>query len=67
MTRGVLVSALGHLGEIEEAHPVWRELMAINPKYSLAERLDRRLAFKNPADRERLLDGLGKANLLDWN
>ena len=36
-TRAVLASALGHLGEIDEARRVWRELKEINPKYSFSE------------------------------
>ena len=33
-SRAILASALGHLGEVEEARRVWGELMEINPKYS---------------------------------
>ncbi|HEX3115505.1 MAG TPA: hypothetical protein VHQ48_08505 [Bradyrhizobium sp.] len=33
-SRAVLASALGHLGEIEEAWRVWRELMEISPHYT---------------------------------
>src|SRR5581483_8688080 len=35
-SRAVLASALGHLGEIEEARRVWNELMAINSHYTFA-------------------------------
>ena len=30
--RAILASALGHLGEIDEARRIWRELKEINPK-----------------------------------
>src|ERR1039457_2939028 len=36
-TRAVLASALGHLGEVDEARRIWRELQEINPKYSFSE------------------------------
>src|SRR5208282_1668745 len=32
-TRAVLASALGHLGDVDEARRVWHELKEINPKY----------------------------------
>ena len=36
-SRAVLASALGHLGEVDEARRIWRELKEINPKYSFSE------------------------------
>jgi adenylate cyclase len=62
-SRSALASALGHLGEIDEAHRVWRELKEINPKYSFSEHLSR-LPFKREEDARRLGDGLQKAGLL---
>ena len=41
-TRAVLASALGQLGENDEAARVWDELKEINPKYSFTEHLDRK-------------------------
>ena len=32
-TRAVLASALGHLGDVDDARRVWQELKEINPKY----------------------------------
>jgi adenylate cyclase len=63
-SRALLASALGHLGAFEEARQVWRELKAINPKYSFTEHIGR-LPFKNPADVERIREGLTKAGLPD--
>jgi adenylate cyclase len=57
LSRAMLVSALGHLGEVDEARQVWAELKAINPGYSPAEHVGR-LPFRNPADGERLLRGI---------
>lgn len=62
LSRGFLASALGHLGEKEEAARVWRELKEINPKYSMSEHLGR-LPFKKPADVDRIREGLAKAGL----
>jgi TolB-like protein len=40
-SRGFLIAALGQLGRRDEARAVWAELMRINPRYVLAERLAR--------------------------
>jgi adenylate cyclase len=63
-TRAILVSALGHLGEIEDARRVWAELMAINPNYSFAAHVGRQ-PFKRKEDVERMAEGLRKAGVLD--
>jgi len=60
-TRAVLASALGHLGEVDEARRVWRELMEINPKYSFSEHFARQ-PFRQE-DVERIAEGLAKAGL----
>jgi adenylate cyclase len=60
-TRAVLASALGHLGQVDEARHVWRELIEINPKYSFREHFGRQ-PFR-PEDVERVADGLAKAGL----
>jgi adenylate cyclase len=61
-SRAILASALGHLGEVEEARRVWGELEKINPKYSFRDHFSRQ-PFKNPADVERIAEGLTKAGL----
>jgi len=61
-SRVALASALGHLGEIDEAHRIWRELKEINPKYSFSEHFGR-LPFKRPEDVQRVAEGLAKAGL----
>jgi adenylate cyclase len=60
-TRAVLASALGHLGELDEARRIWRELMEINPKYSFREHFSRQ-PFR-PEDIDRIAAGLAKAGL----
>lgn len=60
-SRGYLASALGHLGKIEEARQVWAELMTINPKYGMAERLKRTAV--QPRQIEMVLNGARKAGL----
>jgi len=63
-SRSLLASALGHLGQTEEARRVWQELIEINPKYSFEEHLGR-LPFKHEADAQRLTEGLRKAGVLN--
>ena len=60
-TRGILASALGHLGEVDEARRVWHELMEINPKYSFRAHFSRQ-PFRQE-DIEHVADGLAKAGL----
>jgi adenylate cyclase len=61
-THAVLASALGHLGEVDEARPIWGELKEINPKYSFSEHYARQ-PFKRQQDVRRIAEGLAKAGL----
>ena len=60
LSRALLASALGHLGDIDEARRIWTELKQVNPRYSFVEHLSR-LPFSNPAGADRIKDGLAKA------
>jgi adenylate cyclase len=60
-SRAYLASALGHLGKLEEARQVWAALMAINPKYDLAGRLNRNAV--QPKYIEKVLDGVRRGGL----
>jgi adenylate cyclase len=60
--RSCLASALGHMGEVEEARRVWDELKAINPTYSFAGHISR-LPFQREEDVQRIAEGLIKAGL----
>jgi TolB-like protein len=62
ISRGYLCAALGHLGRSQEAREVWNDLIAINPAYSLRERLSN-FWFANPSDPQRVLEGAAKAGL----
>jgi adenylate cyclase len=62
-TRAILASALGHLGDIDDARRVWAELIAINPSYSFAEHVGRQ-PFKRRQDVDRIAEGLQKAGVL---
>ena len=64
LSRGLLISALGHLGEIDEAQRVWAEVKEISPKYSFSGHLAR-LPFTNPADAERIREGFAKAGVVE--
>jgi tetratricopeptide (TPR) repeat protein len=57
-----LASTYGHLGRHDEARAVWQEALRINPDYSFAHRRSV-LPFKNPADLDRLAEGLHRAGL----
>ena len=61
-SRAVLASALGYLGEIEEACRVWRELMEINPNYTFKNHYARQ-PFANQNDVGKIADGLTRAGL----
>ena len=64
VTRSALASALGHLGEVDEARRIWAELKKINPKYSFTEHMAR-LPFSDPAAVNKIAEGLAKAGLPD--
>jgi adenylate cyclase len=61
-SRAALASALGHLGEVDEARRIWRELEEINPNYSFSEHYGR-LPFKKEEDVRRIAEGIAKAGL----
>ena len=61
-SRAGLASALGHLGELEEARRVWGELMEINPKYAFSGHFGRQ-PFRRAEDLERIAQGLRMAGL----
>ena len=63
-SRSLLASALGYLGQTDEARRVWQELKEINPKYSFQEHLGR-LPFRNEEEAQRITEGLKKAGVLD--
>jgi len=62
ITRAYLASLYGHTGRHEEARQIWRELMDINPKYTV-EHTRRILPYTNPAPLEHFVEGLRKAGL----
>jgi tetratricopeptide (TPR) repeat protein len=61
-SRILLAAAYGHLGRVEEARTQWDEALRFNPAYSLEHRR-RILPYKDPADFERIVEGLRKAGL----
>jgi adenylate cyclase len=61
-SRMLLAAAHGHLGRVEDARAAWAALLQVNPSFSLAQRA-RVLPYKDPADFQRIVDGLAKAGL----
>jgi adenylate cyclase len=61
-SRMLLAAAFGHLGRTDEARAAWSGLREVNPDFSLAQRA-RVLPYKDPADFQRIVDGLAKAGL----
>jgi len=62
--RVTLVTALGKLGQVSEARVAVDELLRLSPGFSVSdERRVRGPQYQNPADLERILEGLRKAGL----
>ena len=61
-SRVLLASALGYLGDGDEARRIWNELKEINPKYSFSEHFARQ-PFQKGEDVRRIAEGLAKAGL----
>jgi adenylate cyclase len=63
-SRVLLAATYGQTGRLDEAREQWREVLRVNPAYSLEHRR-KVLAYKNPADFETVVDGLRKAGLVE--
>jgi TolB-like protein/cytochrome c-type biogenesis protein CcmH/NrfG len=61
-SRVLLAASFGHLGQVDEAEFQWAEVFRINPNYSLEHRVQT-LPYKDPADFDRVVEGLRKAGL----
>ncbi|MDF2766493.1 MAG: adenylate class-3/4/guanylyl cyclase [Rhodospirillales bacterium] len=62
ISRVLLASCYGHLGQSDHARAEWAAALQINPGYSLEHRR-RVLPYKDAGDFERIVDGLRKAGL----
>jgi adenylate cyclase len=62
VSRVLLAACYGHLGRVEEAQAQWQDALRKNPDYSI-EHKRRVLPYKNPADFERIVEGLRKAGV----
>jgi adenylate cyclase len=61
-SRMLLAACYGHLGRVDDARAAWAGLLEVNPGFSLAQR-ERVLPYKDPADFQRIAEGLAKAGL----
>ena len=62
VSRVLLAACYGHLGRVAEARAEWQEALRINPDYSIEHRR-KIVPYKNPADFERVVDGLRRAGI----
>ena len=62
-SRVLLAASYGYLGRGDEARAQWQEVFHLNPDFSLEQRR-RVLPYKNPADFERVVEGLRRAGLV---
>jgi adenylate cyclase len=62
MSRAFLAAIDGHAGRLDDARRRWREIMEINPDFSVAH-VRQVLSYKSPAVLDRLAAGLEKAGL----
>ncbi|HEV8391895.1 MAG TPA: adenylate/guanylate cyclase domain-containing protein [Dongiaceae bacterium] len=62
ISRVLLAACYGYLDRKPEAQAAWQEALRINPTYSLEYRRNT-APYKDPADFERIVDGLRKAGI----
>jgi adenylate cyclase len=62
VTRAYLASLYGHTERPEQAQQMWRELMAVNPRYTIEHTL-RVLPYRDPAPLEQFVEGLRRAGV----
>ena len=63
ISRVLLASSYGHLGEFDKSRIEWDAALDINPGYSI-EQKRQMLPYQNPADFEHIVEGLAKSGLL---
>jgi adenylate cyclase len=64
ISRVLLASTYGHLGDFEKSRIEWEAALHFNPGYSI-EQKRKMLPYQNPADFEQIVDGLARAGLFE--
>jgi len=64
ISRVLLASTYGHLGDFDKARIEWEAALRFNPGYSI-EQKRKMLPYQNPADFEQIVEGLVKSGLLE--
>lgn len=62
ISRALLAACYGQLGRSGEAQAAWRDLLQMNPVFSLAQK-GRILSYRRPDDWQHVLDGFQKAGV----
>jgi len=58
-SRALLAASYGQMGLVEEAREAWREMLRVNPAYSIEQRR-KVLPYKDPDDFERFVEACGR-------
>jgi adenylate cyclase len=64
ISRVLLASTYGHLGDFEKSRLEWEAALSFNPGYSIEQKRNM-LPYQNPADFEQIVEGLKKSGLLE--
>jgi len=64
VSRVLLASTYGHLGDFDKSRVEWEAALRANPGYSI-EQKRKMLPYQDPADFEKIVEGLARAGILE--